>query len=260
VNRRATVSVVTCVVMIALASTFLRASPSAACYPCSGSGSGSSAVEDWFERVRCDIQRLTTQDRDLALIEVVLHEGRLVRLGHLEPESPSRSHNRVSGTLYAVAIEHEYWRSTSGAIDSLLTDFAIFSSIDRAGRPQVRGRGDHSDSGDQFVVPGDRVLGLIERVPFGPLWDGFIGRTELWKLRRALVIRPEGYSVATIANHKALIQRLADAGNASGLRSEGERAFSEPLDAGNVNALIEATVATLEATRKAGASVVDDVD
>ena len=198
---------------------------------------GDSPIERWFGRVHCDIQRLSEFDRDLGLVEVVLHEGRLVRRGHLEPESWAAGHSRISGTIYGAEIKHEYWRSVSESIDSLLTDLAVFKRHGNPGELRMGVSGGfecNPNTEDQLVAPGDRVLGLIERVPFDQV---LVGRAELWKLRRALVIGPEGYSVATIPDLAAMYKGLVDAAPGP-FYPANMRELSEPLDASSVGTLV----------------------
>ena len=245
--RRIVLSLLVSVGALAAASASLGDVPVATPGPCPFDF-GDHPVERWFERVQCDIQRLSSLDRDLGLVEVVLGEGRLVRQGHLEPESWSSLHNAVSGTLYAAEVEREYWGSALGPIDSLLTDFAVFAYTSRSGEQQFRVYGGQSSTRDQLVVPGERVLGLVERVSFGPV---LVGRTQLWKLHRALIVRPEGYTAVTAMDWTATMKRLASASPSTGISPGGEREFSVPLDAASVDALIGTLIEVVEDSREA---------
>jgi len=196
------------------------------------------SVERWFEHLMCQIPMLVTSGRDLGLVEVHILGGSKLRL---EDEQP---YPMTNGGLYEVRIEKEHWRSSTDPFDHIATKAGLFTGADGKQGLMIGGDGDDSDL---FLMPGDRVLAFIERAhPIDSSQPPQMWR-ELWWLRKALIIRDDGYLVIAetyiLSSSKVDVQGVPE----FGVAAPDKRTFSEPVDAGEAGDLIADVVALLEA-------------
>jgi hypothetical protein len=220
--------------------------------PCAQSQSANRSVHGWFDHLLCQIPLLVPSGRDLGLVQfVVLGEGPLA----LEDEQPPRLRN---GGLYEIEIEHEYWRSSEGAIDYLAADAALYLSTTTGLR--VMRLGGDGDDADLFLMPGDRVLGFVECLAPIAAKEPPAERHQLWWLRKALIIDPEGYVVIS----EVAVAKPTDDGYQDppefGVGPQDIRHFSEPVAAGEVAGLIEQATSLLEVECEAARAASGGVD